>query len=275
MAQAQVVITRPEPEASHWVRLLQGHGLSALALPLMAVSAPLDSHQRAEIDRVWGHMSSYHAVMFVSAAAVRYFFVARPAGVPCAAGFRAWAPGPATARAIERAAAEAGCIDLPVDQPLSDADQFDSEALWAQVGHQVSQGFRLLVVRGHTNDALVPSQALVNLPGSGRDWLAQQCLQRGAHVDAVVAYERTLQQWDRPDAALLLEQALTAPCWMFSNKESLQALGHVSAHRWADKTAFVTHPRIAQAAQAMGFGTVQTIASGPEALSAALKSSVC
>jgi uroporphyrinogen-III synthase len=189
--------------------------------------------------------------------------------------FRAWAPGPATARAIERAATDAGYLDLSVHQPLPDALQFDSEALWAQVEWQVTPGFRLLVVRGNTNEAQVQPHALANLPGSGRDWLAQQCLLRGAQVDAVVAYERTLQRCDRPDVAPLLEQALNVPCWMFSNKESLQALAHLTPDHWAHKTALVTHPRIGEAALVMGFGSVQTIASGPEALSAALESSVC
>jgi uroporphyrinogen-III synthase len=67
-----------------------------------------------------------------------------------------------------------------------------------------------------------------------------------------------------------LAQALADPashCWLFSSSE---AVGHLSrlapsAH-WQASRALVSHPRIAQAARDAGFGRVDLVEPGLEAV---------
>ncbi len=274
MATPRVVLTRPEPEASVWMQELAALGCRAMALPLLQLRSPSNLQQRQALNQVWANLGQYQVLMFVSAAAARFFFAACPDGWVGARPSRAWAPGPATARAVARAAADAGWTNWPVDQPAANASQFDSEALWAQVQLQIGPGSRLLIVRGST-PAVPSGEDALPLPGRGRDWLAQQCLARGAQVEAVVAYERVLPDWRMPETRLALDQALHIPFWQIGSSESLQALAPLPRQHWANKTALVSHPRIGEAAQACGFATVVAVDSGPAAIAAALESLPC
>ena len=71
-----------------------------------------------------------------------------------------------------------------------------------------------------------------------------------------------------------LQAALARPadfCWLFSSSE---AVGHLPTLApdadWSAAHALATHPRIAEAARALGMGTVQVVAPSPEAVSEAL-----
>jgi uroporphyrinogen-III synthase len=141
-------------------------------------------------------------------------------------------------------------------EPAADATRFDSEALWVQVAHEDWAGRQALVVRGE----------------DGRDWLADTLRGRGASVDFVAAYRRLAPQ---PDAAglALLAQAQSEPAghlWLFSSSEAvahLQAL--VAGADWSPSAALATHPRIAAAARAAGFGRVALTAPSPAAVAQA------
>lgn len=272
MARPAVVLTRPEPEAGVWAQTLQHAGWPVVRLPLLHLSAPSQAEHCAALQTVWRDLSGWDALMFVSAAAVRYFFAAcppdwhRPAALP-----RSWTPGLGTAEAVRRAWTDLGVDHPVVDAPAADATQFDSEALWTQVAPQVGAGFSVLLVRGGS-DALLTPHATSPWAGAGRDWLAQRCVERGAKVQAVVAYERRLPDWSDQAQRARLQEALQIPIWQLSNREALQALQAVPPERWANKTALVTHPRIAEAAQALGFGRVQLCAPGVPAFVAALES---
>lgn len=197
-----------------------------------------------------------HAAMFVSGAAVSHFFAGmEPAqvGDRLAAGpapTRFWAPGPATAAALQ----EVGVPVDRIDAPARDAPQFDSETLWPIVAPQLHARARVLMVRGISAGA-----PLDVVPGSGRDWLIHQCLAAGARVEACVAYERRPPVWTSGQQALA--RAATGPdvAWLFSSSEALANLQTlVPMADWQHTFALVTHPRIAQSAQAAGFGHVVT-----------------
>lgn len=48
--------------------------------------------------------------------------------------------------------------------------------------------------------------------------------------------------------------------WLFSSSECLGHLADLAPHlSWQAHTALATHPRIAQQAQALGFGQVRTV----------------
>jgi uroporphyrinogen-III synthase len=279
---AWVVVTRPEREAAAWVQGLQAQGLSAVPLPLLAFGPPSDADSVA---RAWQALPQCDAVMFVSPQAVHAFWESRPrvdfklnkplslgingesalvfadwpeqsAHIAAAhrkgnaTGPRCWAPGPGTARALGEWGVPPACID----QPPAGAAQFDSEALWPVVQPSLRPGMQVLVVRGES-DAAADGQA--SGQGSGRDWLVRQCEAAGASVRFCAAYRRQSPQWGPGQLALAHQAVAAGAVWLLSSSESLGHLRRLlPTAAWGHATALATHPRIAQAARAFGFGHV-------------------
>lgn len=249
----RVIVTRPAREAAQWVQELSNQGVKAQALPLIQVGPVAEL---APLQVAWRQLPTFAAVMFVSANAVEQFFAAKPDLSPSftaegALEPRAWATGPGTTAALLRA----GVAPAVLDAPPADAAQFDSEALWARVSHQVQAGSRVLIVRGR--DAVAPGAVAPDAAGVGRDWLAQRLQQAGAHVEWVVAYQRTAPVWLAPERALAQQAASDGSVWLFS---STQAVTHLLAllpgQVWTAARAVATHARIAQALRNAGFGRV-------------------
>ncbi len=247
----RVIVTRPARDAQRWVLDLSALGLEALALPLINIG-PVDDP--ADIARAWQHLDDYIAVMFVSGNAVDYFFKEKLAlagdsiaSIPSKT--RAWAPGPGTADALLRS----GVALQQIDMPPREVGQFDSEALWQVVAPQVHSGDKVLIVRGGDSASAGPGNA-----GVGRDWLAQRVVGQGAKLDFVVAYQRFAPTFSEQEMALAKAGATDGSVWLFSSSE---AVTHLTAllpgQSWLGARALATHPRIAQAAKAAGFGVVQ------------------
>jgi uroporphyrinogen-III synthase len=199
--------------------------------------------------------------MFVSANAVQQFFALRPAAGVAPRWARhslAGATGPGTVAALLAAGVPTRCVVAPSLQ----SDQFDSEALWrALLAHPQGgahwQGRSALVVRGE----------------EGRNWLADALRQAGATVQYVAAYCRTLPVWSGPEQQLL-QDALAAPAqhvWLLSSSQAVDHLRQLAprAH-WGASAALATHPRIAQTALALGFGSVHEVAPQVQAVAAAV-----
>jgi len=255
----RVIVTRPHGDAETWVLALAQLGIDALALPLIEIRALSDF---CGIAAAWQAWSRCDAVMFVSAAAVDHFFALRPQAVDTSAigdGPRLWAPGPGTVAALLRH----GVAAQRIDAPAPDGGQFDSEALWQQVAGQVPDGGQVMVVRGAAHDVPWTPEPLVSVggmsdaQGQGRDWLAQQLVAAGAQLRFAVAY------WRAPPEPLALQQAIADHAagpndvWLFT---SAQAIGNLRlclpSQDWSHARAMTTHPRIAAAARAAGFGVV-------------------
>ena len=254
----RVVITRPAGDAQAWVDALQTAGHDALALPLIEVGPAAHTQPVAQ---AWAQWPSFQAVMFVSAQAVRYFFDSQPADMRAEAvqadsaiwsnGPRCWATGPGTHKALMQAGVPEACID----SPAADAAQFDSEALWQRVSAQVQAGKPVLIVRGNDVNGSAPSNAALN--GTGRDWLAQQLQAAGASAQFVVAYERRAPVWSHEQKAQASVAAMDGSVWCFSSSQAIQNLAQtLPAQSWAKASCIATHPRIAQTAQALGFGQI-------------------
>ena len=251
----RVIVTRPEPECGHWVRMLNQAGLLAVALPLIRIGPALDD---AAVRQCWQHLDQYQAVMFVSGAAVTHFFARRgPQGPGLQDAVlrttRFWAPGPGTVAALVRE----GVDPAGIDAPDSGSGQFDSDALWRVVGGRDHRGQSVLIVRGAEAGAGDPGDGQEAVQGSGRDWLARVLEKAGARVQFVVAYERSAPLWSAADVVLARAAAQDGSVWLFT---SSQALAHLKAclpdQSWDRARALATHPRIAQAARAAGFGVV-------------------
>lgn len=241
----RVVVTRPQPQADTWVADLQGCGLDAAALPLIAIGPPVDPRpvQQARDD-----LAALRMLVFVSPAAVAGFLDA--AAITWPAGTLAAAPGPGTAQALR----SHGVPQAYIVEPAADAGQFDSESLWAALGARPDaaswQGQRVLLVGGSEGEQ-----------PSGRQWLAQQLREAGAQVEPLVAYRRTAAVVDDEGQALLKQIAADpqAYIWLFSSSE---AIGHLEAAASPDlaclraATVLATHPRIAERARAAGFASI-------------------
>ncbi len=267
----RVVVTRPAGDAQAWVDALETAGHPTLALPLIEV-APA-THAQPVLE-AWTQWPNFQAVMFVSAQAVRYFFDSQPAAMRANAphvgdalqvspsatwttGPRCWATGPGTHKAL----LQAGVPDACIDSPAADAAQFDSEALWHRVSAQVQAGKPVLIVRGndvHADPALTtPVSSNVAQVGTGRDWLAQQLQAAGASAQFVVAYERRAPAWSAEQKAQAVQAATDGSVWCFSSSQAIQHLAQtLPTQSWTQARCMATHPRIAQTAQALGFGEV-------------------
>ncbi len=233
---------------------LRQRGFSAEALPLIAISAAPD---RAALSAHRVQLADHAAAMFVSVNAVQGF-LSEP-GWSWPHSTRAWATGPGTAVALVAAGVP---IDL-VDAPDPQAAQFDSEALWVRVGASVRPGDQVLIVRGGGADG----------QPAGRDWLGSRLEARGAKVKTAVAYVRDLPRWDASQRAHAQASARGGAWWLLSSSEGVDNLGRlVPGQDWAAARALCTHPRIADAARAVGFGVVAVSRPGLDDIAAFLQS---
>ena len=273
---ARVIVTRPAREAQRWVQQLQQLGFAAEALPLIEIAPVDDPAELQALQQAWQGLSDYAACLFVSGNAVAYFFqgnkaLAQQLWAQAAinsiadqvSGPRCMAPGPGTVAALRAVGVPAGQIDAPA----ADAQQFDSEALWASVGQRDWQGRRVLIVRG--------ASAVAGTASAGRDWIAQQWQAAGAQVDFVAVYQRrsptlTAAQSERARAA-----GADGSIWLFSSSEAVANLVSLSAMAgidWSRARAVATHPRIVDAVRAAGWGVVVASRPALKDISATLRS---
>lgn len=265
---ARVLVTRPEPQASIWAADLDSNGLDAHALPLIAIEGPADP---APVRQTWQDMASQRLLMFVSPAAVEWFFRLQPAGCHWAEHTLAATPGPGTAQALIQAGAACGLRPGQILCPDVQSSQFDSEALWPVLAPLDWASQQVSIISGG-------DQA----EARGRTWLAEQWRARGASVASVLTYQRTPGEWTPAQQALASQawQTPAAHIWLFS---SSQAIDHLVEHHlpasgqpvpdWSAVRAVVTHPKIAERCRALGMqrltATRPTLAAVVEALRSA------
>lgn len=261
----RIVVTRPEREAIAWTDSLQARGYDAVALPLIAIG-PAPGN---DLPHRWATLHEFDAVMFVSSNAAQYFYASKSALAPTpwaqeATKTRAWSPGPGTAQTL----LDAGVPPGQLDTPPRDAGQFDSEALWDVVHSQVQPGHRTLVVRGQEGDSDAPPHA-----GTGREWLARQLAAAGGTVDFTVAYTRSAPAFSAAQRQLAEAAAHDGSVWLFSSSQALQHLQQwLPCQSWHAARAVATHPRIAEAAERMGFGVVRASRPALDAVVASIES---
>ena len=262
MQPARAIVTRPHHDAEKWVLRLRQAGIDAEALPLIEIAPLAQSPDPAR------QPAGYAACLFVSGHAVEHFFkenrafaqdpqaqsaiesianrdLAMVTAMP--PGLRFLAPGPGTVAALRAA----GVAEAQIDAPPPDAVQFDSEALWRVIGQRDWQGRRVLIVRGQSSG--------VTGGAPGRDWIARQWLQAGASVDFAAVYQRRAPLLDRTQLRRARAAAIDGSVWLFSSSEAIANLTGQAGLRgtdWSHARALATHPRIADAARAAGWGVV-------------------
>jgi uroporphyrinogen-III synthase len=234
------LVTRPSAQAGEWVARLRERGIDAEALPLLAITPRAgDPALRA----AWGDLARLDLAMFVSPNAVTSFFLARPPEAAWPAPLRAAATGPGSVAAlVEAGVARARCI-------APDRAPFDSAALWTLLRGESWTGKRVLIVRGN----------------GGRDEFASALGSAGANIAFVQAYARSLPQWSTTEraTAVAARQAPARHVWLLTSAEAMSHLPTLlPGFDWQRALAVTTHPRIAEAARALGFGRV--VESSPE-----------
>jgi uroporphyrinogen-III synthase len=157
----------------------------------------------------------------------------------------------------------AGIPAAHIDSPPEHEAQFDSEALWRVVATQVEAlpPFEsgelakpaVLIVRGSDEDTSADQAS----GGSGRDWLTQQLQAFGVTVSWVAAYARSAPVWTAAQCQQAEQAATDGSVWCFSSSQAISHLQQLlPAQNWAQTRCIATHARIAQSAQAIGFGEV-------------------
>ena len=249
-----VLVVRPRAQALAWVDELAALGVAARALPLIAI---LPAPEPARVAAVFDDAAASPAqpvLVFVSPNAVHGFFEAGRTGARAwPAQARAAATGPGTVAALRERGVPSACIVAPP----TDAAQFDSEALWSVIAGWPWRARPVWIVRGN----------------GGRDWLGQQLRDAGAEVRVIQAYGRAEPSLEVDERALL-DAARAEPArwiWMFSSSEAVDNLRLLAPDaRWGAARALASHPRIAEAVEAAGFGVVTLVAPTPAAVAAAV-----
>lgn len=252
MSSPRVIVTRPERDAESWVAALTQRGMQAEALPLITIEAlPVSP----ALQQAWREIGSYAALMFVSGNAAAAFFASNRPPAPAGRGgqaidfianknLRFMAPGLGTVAAL----CEAGVPASHIDAPAPEAGQFDSEALWAVIADRDWQGKRVLIVRGQSAGAEPAGGG-----GAGRDWLARQLAAAGALPEFLAVYQRSAPLFTQQQHTIMADAAVDGSVWLFSSSE---AVGHLPQRDWSQAHAVATHPRIAEALRAAGWGVV-------------------
>ena len=228
----RVLLTRPEQRQESLKRQLELCGATVKSYPVMAIRGldkTGDAEQYQQCKRQWMRLDEFKHVIFISTNAVQFglewmetFWPQLPVGLQW------YAIGTATAEALSNYGIEASQAQ----------GSMNSEVLLALPALQSVTGDKVLIVRGV----------------GGRDYLQQQLQQRGALVEYVECYRRTIPE--RPTgelAALIEEQSFDVVCVM--SGESLQNLSQLLGNREAllhNKILLVPGQRVADKAKALG-----------------------
>ena len=172
-------MTRPAHQAENLSRLIEERGGVAVRFPTLAIVA-LDDF--SGIQSTLAHVDKYQWLVFISANAVTmYGYYSDSDKMGKSKSVRIAAIGKATAQALVLAG-------LPVD--LVPEAGYNSEALLAMPKMQQMNGQRCLIVRGE----------------GGRDELAVTLRSRGANVEYLDVYKRTIPVIDTSQVNLLIAQ---------------------------------------------------------------------
>lgn len=225
---ARVLVTRPAHQAANLCRLIESQGGIAVRFPTLAILALPDARP---IRAVLANLGKFQWLIFVSANAVNFALQANGGKIPQLNSPRIAAIGQATAQAL----AAAGCaVDLLPTQG------FNSEALLASEQWRQVEGQRFLIVRGQ----------------GGREELAAQLRQRGAKVDYLEVYQRTVPPVGDSEAPVLLAQGRLAAITITSGEALRNLLIMIAPQHHSLLQALpiiVVGGRVAQLASELGF----------------------
>lgn len=241
-----IVVTRPPEQARKLSQLIDAQGGTVHLFPLLEI-VPLEHY--ATFDRTIAALEAYDWAIFISSNAVDNALprlLTRAGGLP--ATLRCAAIGPVTATSLARHG---------VQQTLTPAQRFDSEALLALPEMQAVAGKRIMIFRGV----------------GGRELLADTLRTRGATVTFAECYRRINPQHDA-DSLQTLWQNGQLNAIVVTSSEAMRHLLDLADHGkapWLRTTPVcVNHARIGELAQSHGLQAAVADAPGDEAMLACL-----
>ncbi|MBS1188119.1 MAG: uroporphyrinogen synthase [Burkholderiaceae bacterium] len=253
----RIVITRPQAQAELLARKVSALGLEAVVFPLLVISELPD---QAALRAVLADLQPFSLVAFVGPnaidAALTHLEV-WPAGVPIAI------MGDGSRLALARhGITEANATIYRPHTP----ERADSESLLAALDLPALRGKKALIIRGET----------------GRELLADALRAAGVAVSQVAAYRRTAPMLDQALRLRLLELLASDSVWVVTSSEALRNLQQMTSDLVGDAAVanlqqqrlIVSHMRIAEKAQTLGFANVVCAGSSDEHLLAAIQSSL-
>jgi uroporphyrinogen-III synthase len=225
---ARVLVTRPAHQAENLSRLIQERGGEAVRFPVLDIVA------RGNIDEVQDalkNLDKFQWVVFISPNAVNFALKANNGKIGRLKTVRFAAVGRATAQALEAAGLT---VEVVPEQG------YTSEALLAMPQMQQIKGQSCLIVRGE----------------GGREELANTLRSRGADVQYLEVYKRTIPSIDNSQVVQLLTQHRLDVITVTSG-EALQnlliMLGEKNHQLLLPIPMVVVSDRIGQLAARMGF----------------------
>jgi uroporphyrinogen-III synthase len=231
-----IVVTRPRDSAEATARALVAAGASAIALPLLEISAVEAAPS--------GLAAVPDAIIFVSSHAAEF-------GVPALSRQRLIANVGAAQSiyAVGRATAKR-LAGLGLSNVHTPSLGEDSEALLAEPAFSAPTGKTVLIVKGDSE-------------GGGRQLIAETLVARGATVADFICYRRQPVALGVAEASQL-RAAVVAGAWVLVGSietlESLQNALAASQLVMADVAKLlVPHPRVADAARAAGARQVSVV----------------
>lgn len=232
-----IVVTHPREQTKTLAQEIARLGGNCIQLPLLEIAAlPDDTHLRSVIAR----LHEFDLAIFISPNAVRYGMqsILKAGGLPTS--LRIATIGSSSAKAL---------LEYGVNHVITPKDQFDSESLLAAAELQNVSHKRIVIFRGE----------------SGRELLADTLKSRGAIVEYAACYQRIkIAQ----DISILL--AANPDVLTISSSEALHhlqdSLDSSNKERIMTMPLFVSHQRIATAAQQFGWRNIIQTDNGDKGL---------
>lgn len=228
-----IVVTRPQPQAAATCQALEQLGYRAVALPLLTLTGldQLPPSQSTFVQR----LAHYHAVIFISANAVRFGLPWLLPHWPRQQLPVCFAIGEATRKALEKSGISA----------LTHGEHMTSETLLAHPQLEAIRGQRILIVKGV----------------GGRGFLSAQLNQRGATADELCCYRRSCPEF-APGELYRQLHASAAEAILVSSGEGLAnmltLLSVTETSNLRATTLVVPSSRVARLARDAGFESVLT-----------------
>lgn len=254
MSARPVIITRPLAQAEVLAQQVSALGREALVFPLLEIT-PLPDQE--PLKAALANLRSYALVAFVGPNAIDAAFN----------HLSFWPPEVAIALmgdGSRRALARHGLTqdNATVFMPLN-PERSNSETLLEALDCEALRGRKALIVRGD----------------SGRELLADALRSAGVIVTQVAAYQRSAPVLDEAVQQQLIRLVETQNDWIVTSSEALRNLkqmvatvaGEAGVAKLQRQRLLVSHFRIAENAQKLGFINVNHTGSGDEHLLAAIQ----
>lgn len=250
-----VVITRPLAQAGELAQRVAALGHEAVVFPLLEI---LPLPDQAALQQALRDLKRYALIAFVSPNAIDAAFAARP-DWPLEIPLAVVGEGSRLALARHGVTAANSSITSP-----RDLDRTDSDTLLVELDLDALRGKQVLIVRGET----------------GRPLLSDALRAAGVQVTLLPAYRRTAPIFDDRRRSELKRLLCCQNDWLVTSSEALRFLtqmvgqldGAEDVAKMQQQRIIVSHIRIAETAQSLGFRNITTTRSGDDGLLAALQS---